>query len=157
MLGYAGTTALLLANERGEIDGNCSTYAGLQSAQPTWIAEKKINVVVQFTEQRHPELKNVQTIFDILESDQDRQAVKFLTAAEEIGRPIIGPPGMQADRGAAISKAFLDTMKDPELLAFAKQVKMEIAPIDGARAARIAADIVSTPPEAIDLARKLMD
>lgn len=157
VLGYAGTTALLLANERSEIDGNCSTLAGLQTAQPTWIAEKKVNVVVQFAERRHPELQNVQTIFEVVQSEQDKQAIRFLTAAEEIGRPIIGPPGMQADRAEAIRKAFLDTMKDPELLAFAQQAKMEIAPIDGPRAAKIAADIVMTPSEAIELARKLME
>jgi hypothetical protein len=56
-----------------------------------------------------------------------------------------------------IRKAFMDTMKDPEFLAFAEKAQMDIDPITGERAAEIAAAIQNTPVEAVDLARKFMD
>lgn len=157
VLGYATTGDIWLATERGELDGNCTVLTSLQSQRPEWIPQKKINVLVQFGQTRHAELPDVPTIFEVLTSEGEKKAVNFLTAAEAIGRPVIAPAGLAADRTAALRKAFLDTMKDSEFLAFAKKAKMDIDVVPGEKAAQIAADIQNTPKEAVDLARKLMD
>jgi tripartite-type tricarboxylate transporter receptor subunit TctC len=112
---------------------------------------------VQFSETKHPSLPNVPTIFEVLTSENEKKAINFLIASEQIGRPIIGPPGMQADRTAALRKAFLDMMKDPEFDEFAKKLKMDMDPMSGEKAAAIASAIQSTPPEAIEVARKFME
>jgi len=157
VMGYEGTGAMALANERGEIDGNCGTYGGLKSSQPNWASEGKVKVLLQFVEKRHPELQDVQTVFDLVESEQERRAIRFLTAAERIGRPVVAPLGIPADRAVILRKAFLDTMQDSEFLAFVKQAKLDIDVVSGEEAAQIAASIVTTPPEAVELARKLME
>lgn len=157
VLGYATTGDIWLATERGEVDGNCTVLTSLQSQRPDWIPQKKINIIVQFGETKHPELPNVPTIFELLKSENEKKAINFLIAAEQIGRPVIGPPGMVADRTEALRKAFLDTMKDPEFLEFAKKAKMDIDVVPADKAAKIAADIQNTPKEAVDLARKYMD
>jgi tripartite-type tricarboxylate transporter receptor subunit TctC len=155
VLGYATTGDIWLATERGEIDGNCTVLTSVQSQRPDWLPQKKINVVVQFAEKRHKDLADVPTIFEIVKDENQRRAINFLIASEEIGRPVIGPPNME--RADVLRKAFMDTMKDPEFLAFAEKSKMDMDPISGERAAQIAAAIQNTPREAVELARQLMD
>lgn len=157
VLGYATTGDIWLATERGEVDGNCTVLTSLQSQRPDWLTQKKINILVQFAETKHDELPNVPTIFELITSENEKKAINFLIASEAIGRPVIGPPGMVTDRTEALRKAFLDTMKDPEFLAFAKKAKMDIDVVPADKAAKIAADIRNTPKDAVDLARKFMD
>ncbi len=157
ILGYATTGHIWLAVERGELDGNCTVLTSLQSQRPQWFTENKINMLVQFSEARHRDLPQVPTIFEMVTSENEKKAINFLIAAEAIGRPIIGPPGMERMRTEAIRKAFLDTMQDPEFLAFAKQAKMDMDVVPADKAAQIAADIATTPKEALDLARQFMD
>ena len=155
VLGYATTGDIWLATERGEVDGNCTVLTSVQSQRPDWLPQKKINVVVQFAEKRHKDLPDVPTIFEIVKDENQRKAINFLIASEEIGRPVIGPPKME--RADVIRKAFMDTMNDPEFIAFAEKAKMDMDPISGEKAAEIAAAIQSTPKEAVELARQLMD
>jgi tripartite-type tricarboxylate transporter receptor subunit TctC len=155
VLGYGTTGDIWLAIERGEVDGNCTLLGSVQVQRPEWLPQKKIDVIVQFAEKRHKDLPQVPTIFEVVKDENQKKAINFLIASEEIGRPVIGPPGMQ--RADVIRKAFMDTMKDPEFLAFAEKAQMDIDPITGERAAEIAAAIQNTPVEAVDLARKFMD
>lgn len=155
VLGYATTGDIWLATERGEVDGNCTVLTSVQSQRPEWLPQKKINVVVQFAEKRHRDLPEVPTIFEIVKDENQRKAIQFLIASEEIGRPVIGPPGMQ--RADVIRKAFMDTMKDPEFLTFAQKAQMDMDPISGEKAAEIAAAIQNTPREAVEIARKFME
>jgi tripartite-type tricarboxylate transporter receptor subunit TctC len=157
VLGYATTGDIWLAIERGEVDGNCTVLTSLQSQRPEWLAQKKINILVQFGETKHHDLPNVPTIFELIKDENQKKAIAFLTAAEAIGRPVIGPPNMQADRTAALRQAFLDTMKDPEFLAFAKKAQMDIDVVNADKAAAIAKAIQNTPKEAVEVARKFMD
>ena len=157
VLGYSTTGHIWLAVERGELDGNCTLMSSVESQKPDWLPQNKIDVLVQFSETKHPLLPNVPTIFEVLTSENEKKAINFLIASEQIGRPIIGPPGMQADRTAALRKAFLDMMKDPEFAEFAKKLKMDMDPMSGEKAAAIASAIQSTPPEAIEVARKFME
>jgi tripartite-type tricarboxylate transporter receptor subunit TctC len=157
VLGYPTTGDIWLAIERGELSGNCTLLSSIQSQRSEWIAQKKIDILIQFDETRHKELPNVPTIYELLPSENMKKAINFLTAAESIGRPVIAPPGLAADRTAALRNAFMDTMKDPELLAFAANAKMGIDPIPGDKAAEIVASIRNTSPEALRLARQLME
>lgn len=157
VLGYATTGDIWLAIERGELDGNCSLMTSIESQRPDWLSQNKIDALVQFSETKHPSLPNVPTIFEVLTSENEKKAINFLIASEQIGRPIIGPPGMQADRSAALRKAFLDMMKDPEFVEYAKKLKMDMDPLSGEKAAAIASAIQSTPPEVVEIARKFME
>jgi tripartite-type tricarboxylate transporter receptor subunit TctC len=157
VFGYKGTSAMLLAAERGEADGTCGHLSSIQTRYPDLLAEKKINVVVQYAEKRNPALPDVQTAYEIARSDSDRKIISFLTAATVIGRPVIAPPGIPADRAATLQKAFIDTMKDPEFLAFAEKSKMELDPIDSEGAAKIVESILATPPAAVEATRKILE
>ena len=157
VLGYATTGDIWLAIERGEIDGNCTLVSSLQTQRPDWLAQKKVDVLVQFAPTRQPGFESVPTIFELIKDENETQAVHFLIASEAIGRPVIAPPGVPTDRLAALRKAFLDTMKDPEFLDYARKAQMDIDPVAGEAAQKIADDIQKTPAAAVEVARKLMD
>ena len=157
VFGYTATGPMLMAAESGEVDGTCTIFSSLETQYPDLLAQKKLNIVVQFAPERHPRMKDVATGYETARSESEKKVISFLTAAEKIGRPIIAPPGLADDRREALRKAFVDTMNDPEFRAFAEKAKMDIDPVDGARAAGIVAEVSSTPADAVELARKLLD
>ena len=69
---------------------------------------------------------------DLAKTDEQRQMLTLVFARQALGRPFLAPPGVPADRVAALRKAFMDTMKDKEFLAEAEKAQLEITPISGA-------------------------
>lgn len=155
ILGYPGTVDIRLAMERGELDGNCGVWSTLKQSEQ-WLAGDKINVLVQFAAEPHHELKEVPVAFAFVRSERERQALQFLVGAEPIGRPIIAPPGLPADRAAVLRAAFEKTMADPAFRAFTDQAKMDISVVTGERAAQIVDEIMATPTEAVKLANEMI-
>ena len=102
-------------------------------------------------------LPNVPTIFSLDVSDDMKRAIGFLIRADAVTRPVYAPPGVPADRAAALRNAFLATMRDAEFLEAARRADMEIDPSDADETARIVAEIISVPPSALEVARKLAE
>jgi len=77
-------------------------------------------------------------------------------AANEIGRPIIGTPGIPADRVKILREAFMKSVHDPELLDDAKKKKLELDPVSGEELESLAKDIVAQPPDVVERMKKLL-
>lgn len=157
ILGYGASGDVWLAMEKGEVDANCNVWSSMKSQRPQWFSEHKANILVQFSQIKHPDLPDVPTVFEFAKTDDQKKALDFLMAAEAISRPIAGPLGIPAARTKALQEAFMATMKDPEFVAAANKGQMELSPIDGPQAAKIAAAIASTPNDAVELAKKMID
>jgi tripartite-type tricarboxylate transporter receptor subunit TctC len=156
--GYAGGNEVNLAMERGEIHGRASnSWASWKSTRPDWVRDKKLVVLVQVALQRHPELKSVPTLIELVNTDLDKKLMAFLSAETAVARALIAPPEIPADRLAALRKAFDATVKDPQFLMEAeKKGRMDITPLSGVEAQKIAHGIVATPPEVIARARQVL-
>jgi tripartite-type tricarboxylate transporter receptor subunit TctC len=157
ILGYATSGDVWLAMEKGEVDANCNVWSSMKSQRAEWFRDKKAAILVQFSRVKHPDLPDVPLVFDIATNSDQKTALDFLTASEAIARPLAGPPGMHAERTKALRAAFDATMKDPEFLATAEKAQMELNPVNGEDAAKIARDIAGTPREAVELAKKMID
>jgi tripartite-type tricarboxylate transporter receptor subunit TctC len=148
--GYGGAD-LFLAMERGETEARCGmSWGGLKASKPDWLKEKKINIVVQMAIEKNPELPGVPHIMDLVTKNEDRVALKYLYATQEMGRPFAAPQGIPEERKNALRQAFDDTMKDPEFLAAAKRSALDIDPVTGARAQEIMEQLYQTPRAIID-------
>jgi tripartite-type tricarboxylate transporter receptor subunit TctC len=148
--GYPGTAEMALALERGEVDGRASwSWSSLKSYKPDWIAGKKVNLPVQLNLTKSPDLPGVPLIGDYATSDRQRQILKLVLSRQTMGRPFMAPPGIPADRQAALRKAFDDTMKDPEFLNDAKARGQEINPVSGADLDKLLAELYLTPPDVV--------
>ena len=84
---------------------------------------------------------------DLAKTDEQRKILELIFARQVMGRPFLAPPGIPADRAAALRKAFMDTMNDKELLADAERAKMEITPVPGEKIGELVTRIYATPPE----------
>jgi tripartite-type tricarboxylate transporter receptor subunit TctC len=152
--GYGNSQAVLLAIERGEVQGICQTYSSLRSSRPEWFASGKLKVL--FNTERHPvEGLNAPSVFDFVKSEDQRKVLSLYTSSVELGRPIVAPPNVPKERVEALRKALADTLKDPELLEEAQKQGMEMTYVSGPEIETLIADLMSTSPEIVDKMREL--
>jgi tripartite-type tricarboxylate transporter receptor subunit TctC len=157
VLGYPGGANVNIAMERGEVGGRGSNlWASWKSTRPHWLAEKKIHILVQVGLKRNPELLDVPLMQELVKDDLARQALIFMSADSAIARSIVTTPGTPPERVDALRRAFDKVMKDPELLAEAKQAKQDISIATGEEVQKIATSIVDTNPKAVAKAKEII-
>jgi tripartite-type tricarboxylate transporter receptor subunit TctC len=144
--GYPGGNDVNLALERGEVDGRCGwSWSSVQSTRPTWVRDKKINILVQLALQKHADLPDVPLVTEQAKTEEQRQILTLIFARQALGRPYLAPPNVPAERAAALRKAFMDTMTDKEFLAEAEKAQLEITPIAGDAVQKLVEDVYRTP------------
>jgi len=148
--GFPGSAATFLAMERGEVDGVCNLLDSISNQRPDWIPNKKIAILFQGGNAPNPDLKDVPYVNDLARTPEDRQAIEFLYAGTDIGRPFFAPPGLAPDVLKMMRDAFSATMKDPEFLADAKKQKLDVTPEDGEHITALVKKIYATPKSIVD-------
>jgi tripartite-type tricarboxylate transporter receptor subunit TctC len=145
--GYPGGNDVVLAMERGEVQGRCGwSWSSVMSTHKAWLDEKKMTVLIQLALRKHPDLPDVPLIMDVAKTPEQKQILRLIFARQVMGRPYLAPPGIPADRAEALRKAFMETMEDPEFVADAEKEKLEITPVPGDELQKLVADVYSTPP-----------
>src|SRR5579883_325299 len=142
--GYAGSAALRLAMQRGEIDGFCGVT--LDSIRNGGLTDGKINILLQIALKPNPELAGVPFVMDYAKREEDRQILRLVFGWVDMERPLAAPPGTPPERVAALRLAFNAAMRDKALLAEAEQASLTIAPTDGQAIASFVARVYQTPP-----------
>jgi tripartite-type tricarboxylate transporter receptor subunit TctC len=151
--GYPAAAETQLAMQRGEVDGRCGiTWDTLQSMAPQWIAEKKVRILVQFALEKHPDLPDVPSVFDLATTEEQRQILTFWAAPNKMGRPFFAPPNMAPDRADMLRQAFDETLKDPELLAEVERTKLLVHPTSGKEVETLIKRVYATPKDIIEKA-----
>ncbi len=146
--GYPGGNDVVLAMERGEVQGRCGwSWSSVMATHKNWFDEKKINILLQLALEKHPDLPNVPLVTDLAKTDEQRRILRLIFARQVMGRPFVAPPGIPQDRADALRKAFMDTMKDPEFLAEAEKAGLEITPVPGEKIQELVKEVYETPPE----------
>ena len=126
--------------------GRCGwSWSSVVATHKSWIDEHKINVLVQLSLSKHPDLPNVPLAMDLANNDEQRQIFKLVFARQPMGRPFLAPPDVPSDRVSVLREAFMDTMKDGDFLAEAEKMKLEINPVAGDAVQEIVQDVYKTP------------
>lgn len=153
--GYPGTNEITLAMERGEVDGLCGlSWSTIKGRHAAAIRDKKINLLVQAAFKREPEIdaqvgQPVPLIMDQTQDPEKLQILKLILAAQEMARPFAAPPGIPEDRKKALIAAFDATMQDPEFLAEAKKLNLDVAPVTAAALDKLLAELYATPKDVV--------
>jgi tripartite-type tricarboxylate transporter receptor subunit TctC len=156
--GYPGGNDVGLAMERGEVNGRCGwSWSSVKSTHPTWLRDKKINILVQLALEKHPDLPDVPLVTDLAKTDEQRQVLKLIFARQVMGRPFLAPPGIPQDRVEVLRKAFMDALTDKDLLAEADKAQLEINPVAGDRIQDLVKEVYQTPKEVAGKAAVLLD
>jgi tripartite-type tricarboxylate transporter receptor subunit TctC len=151
--GYPGGNDVLLAMERGEVDGRCGwSWGSVVAVRSEWLQEGKITVLLQMALAKHPDLPDVPLVMDLARSDDERMAMELIFARQVMGRPYLAPPELPAARREALRSAFDATLEDPEFLADAKRIELELNPVTGAEIEQLLARIYSASAAAVRLA-----
>ena len=148
--GYEGTAAVMLAIERGEVEGLSATYDGLKAQREEWLKTKKVNIVVQYLLRRHPELPDVPTSAEVAGTPEQAMILRTVSSASEIGKFVLATPEVPADRVVALRRAFDAMVKDPDFLAEAIKLRVEIDPLTGVELQKIVSETQSIPADVIE-------
>ena len=152
--GYPGGNDILLAMERGEVEGRCGySYSSLKSRRGAWLKDGSVRILLQMSTAKHPEMPDVPFIMDLAGSDRDRQVLTMVFSAQAMGRPFVAPPGVPEDRVKALQAAFEATMKDPKFLADTAKQKLAVASISGPDIQTLVAGMYAQPKALVDAAR----
>lgn len=156
--GYAGGNDVNLAIERGEVQGRCGfSWSSLVSTRPQWLKDKFVNVLMQMSLAKHPEIpKEVPLIMDYAKTDEQRQMMEIIFSRQTMGRPFAAPPGVPAARVKALRDAFEMTMKDADFKAAAEKAKQEINPKGGDDIQKIIEKIFKTPKPLVDRLKTIL-
>jgi tripartite-type tricarboxylate transporter receptor subunit TctC len=154
--GYPGTREILIAMERNEVHGLCGTgWDAFYSQRPDWVSKGFVNVLVQENLSGNPifDKMGVPKSIDLVKTPEQRQIMELAYMQQAFGRPYILPPGTSPDRVAALRKAFMDACRDPELLAEAEKMRVEVGPLSGEDIQALVEKMYALPPELVEKTR----
>jgi tripartite-type tricarboxylate transporter receptor subunit TctC len=157
--GYPGTREILIAMERNEVHGLCGTgWDAFYSQRPDWVSKGFANVLVQENLPGNPlfDKMGVPRSIDLVKTPDARQIMELAYMQQAFGRPYILPPDSPADRVAALRKAFLAATQDPDLLADAKKLRVEVGPLSGEEIQAMVTKMYSLPREIVDRTREAL-
>jgi tripartite-type tricarboxylate transporter receptor subunit TctC len=154
--GFPASADVLLAMDRGEVEGICESFESIAKMRSDWFSSGKARILFQGATAPNPDLKGVPNILDFAHDDEDKEAISFLYAGQAIGRPFVAPPGLDPYELKMLRDAFVATMKDPAFVADANHQKLLVKPLGGIDLARLVDKIYDTPKPTIDKVAKLI-
>jgi tripartite-type tricarboxylate transporter receptor subunit TctC len=159
VLGYPDSPSIFLAVERGEVDGRTFDLSSVKASKPAWLAPGSgYRVLLQFARlTRHPDLPQIPTARELAPSDAARELIVFAEAPLlTMARPFAAPPGVPAERAAALQSAFLAAHRDPGFLAEAVKLGIDISPVGAGDLAHGIEQLGRSSPATFDYMKKLM-
>lgn len=163
VLGYKGGSEVDLAMERGEVVCRATRITVHFSREPflTWEKKGFDRHLLQAGKQRDPRLPDVPTLYEIMDKyktpEVGRRLAHVILSGDELGRPMVAPPGVPADRVKILREAYSKTLKDPELVAEVNRSRLDMEPSTGEEIEAIMKDIMDQPPQVVALIKKLLD
>jgi tripartite-type tricarboxylate transporter receptor subunit TctC len=156
ILGYPGGSEKKIAVERGELDGDCTSFS---TVPIEWVKSGKVKIITRGSTVMLPGLPpETPYIMDLTNDPEKKSLIKFLLSPAYVGRPYIMSKAVPADRVAAIRKAFDNALKDPQLLAEADKLQLPVVgSLTGDEAAAYIAEMYKATPEVISDARKITE
>jgi len=155
ILGFPGSSELRMAAERGELDGDCGGVAGIP---PDWLRDGLAKPFVRFAESLAPGVpKSAVYVGDLAKTDEQKSLLKFLYAADKLGRPYVVSKLTPPERLELLRNAFAATMNDVAFLADMERANEAVAPVTGLKAEAIFAAMQNAPKSIVDAARKIYE
>lgn len=153
--GYSGGTQINLAMERGEVEARDNTWSSWKVTRPDWVREHKISIIVQ----SKPGAADLDAplVNDLTNNPEERALIDLVLSGCLLGRPLTITPGVPAERVAALRMAFDETVKDPQFLAEAKSLNLEVDPIRGIDMQKTVERILAVSPDVARRAKTLLE
>jgi tripartite-type tricarboxylate transporter receptor subunit TctC len=157
--GYAGSREIMVAMERGEVQGMCGMdWSSFLTQQRDWIGSGFVRLLAQEDLRGHPTMNRmgVPLTISFARTDGDRQVMDMIYSQNLFGRPYLVPPEVPAARVAALRGAFAEMLRDRALLADAERSKLDIGPMGGEDLQALVAKLYALPPKIIERAKQAL-
>ena len=102
------------------------------------------------------DIPDVPSIFDYTKTDEQRQLMRFVFSSTEFGRPYVFPPGVPQDRADAMRKAIAAAVRDPDLVAEAAAMTLDMTYTPPDHLEQLVARLYDTPPTVIETVKALL-
>jgi tripartite-type tricarboxylate transporter receptor subunit TctC len=156
---YKTPADILLAMERGEVEGICGIdWISIKWLKRAWLREGKLNLLIQAGIDELPELSamNVPPMWKYIADEDDRKAAELIVSQQVFGRPYLAPPGISAGSLSILRSAFNATLRDAKFLADAAKADIDINPVDGAKVQDLIARLYATPQDIVEHAKDVL-
>lgn len=150
--GYPGSPEYLLALEKGEVDVASNAWNALRITHKRQIASGEVVLFAQGGLRRDPEIKDTPLLQDLVESADAKQSIAFASSGAAIGRALLLPPGVPADRVAYLREIFDKMVRDPAMIEMANQRSLTLNPTHGAEVDKIVEGILKAPKDLVERA-----
>jgi len=156
ILGYPGGSEKKIAVERGELDGDCTSFS---TVPIEWIKSGKVKLVSRGTPLKLADMPpDTPYVMDLASDPHQKALIKFLLSPSIVGRPYVASKAVPADRLAALQTAFNAAVKDPQFLAEADKLQLPIVgSMTGDEAAAYIREMYKVDADTIAKARKITD
>ncbi len=154
--GYKGGADARLAVESGEVDGYCGSWGTVETVWRGAFESKKIHAVLQASLTSHPKYKQIPLAISYAKGDEARELLRVADNAHGVQFPFSVPPGMAKDRLETLQRAFIRTLKDPELSAESKKSQLDIAPVDGPTIAKTLTSLYDLKPATVARLKEIL-
>ena len=159
--GYPGSSEIAIALERGEVQCMGLTISTYYGREPflTWLKSKFVRFLAQSGRRRDSRVADAPTIYELMDEFKTpatkRRVAEAMLQGGEWARPLMAPPGTPAERVGILRAAYDKVAKDPELIAEAKKMRIDVTPLSGEKLQGIAKEVMNQPPEVIGQIKKL--
>jgi len=157
--GYANTTDILLAMERGEADGICGwDWSSMKAQKLQDLQSKKLRLLVQVGLNPNAELTSmgVPEIWNYLKNPQDADVTRIVASQQIFVRSYVVPPDTPAAAVVDLRSAFVKTLQDPKFLEDARNAKTDIQHVSGSEIQDRVKMIYSASPASLDRLRSIL-
>lgn len=155
--GYKGAAESRLAMTRGEVHGLSMPWSEIKLQLTPWLEEKKITLLLQTAADRHRDLPDLPRMIDLAQNEDDRQLLFLFSLPNSIGRSVVAPPGIPAERVAELRKAFDSAIASQGLLDDVAKAKLDLEPLSGVELQKVVTSSGNFPPALIERAKQIAE
>jgi tripartite-type tricarboxylate transporter receptor subunit TctC len=151
--GYRGSAEVLLAMERGEVDGGFALWPEFKTQKPDWLTDKKINILYIVAPKRSPDLPNVPTTTELGPDEKSNSVLRLLASTSEIGRSLFTTPAVSPQQVKLLRHAFDQMVRDASFAEEALKRGLRIDPLGGSQLQDVVEGLSNVPEDVVESAR----
>jgi tripartite-type tricarboxylate transporter receptor subunit TctC len=154
--GYPGSNEIVLAIERNEVQGACGLgWSSVAPHRARLLDSRLMRVLVQLASTGHPELNRmgVPLAIDFAKTADDRHVMELVFSQLIFGRPYVLPPGVPAERVAALRQAFMAALTDKDAVTEARSMQLDLDTLSGEAVQAEVAKVYAMPSRIVERAR----
>jgi tripartite-type tricarboxylate transporter receptor subunit TctC len=152
--GYRGAGDILIAIDRGEVHAVCMSLGQFRTSEQKF-KDGKLRYLLRAEESPLPSVPDVPSVYDFAKTDEQKQLMRFIFSSTEFGRPYLFPPGVPKDRVDFMRKAIERAAKNPELLAEAGKMKLDMVYRPPEHLEEVVKSLYATPAALIERAKQI--